>query len=304
MVDLLAESLEAVAAGQLTEDECKSCLDVSAGGVAPLLKLAWRIESVQHPEMDTTAFAAGRLRAQAEIAEHVSRKQGRVRLVRRIAWATIVLCLALFLVTTGTVLASTNSLPGEPLYSVKRTAEYVRLALTFRSERRSDLLIVYAQRRLEEVDQICSDRDCPETLLDDLAQQTEAAAVEIERVPAEARVDLLEKIVALTARQQEVLTRMLERASLPARSGLQRALERSQRDHEQARQSLEKEKENSPQGPPGHARTPGPPEKAHTPGQPKMTRSPVPAPDRLSNPQKTKDPKPTKKDKDKDRDKD
>ena len=169
--------------------------------------------------------------------------------------------------STPTVLAAGGSLPGEPLYPVKRTVEEVQLALTWTPEQRSDLLVSFAERRLEEVVAVCTADDCPEDLLADLGAQTEAAAAEVDRLPEGKRAGLLEKMVALTGRQQEVLVSVLERAPDQARPGLERALERSRHGHQQARWALEKEKGPLP-------KPPGPPEEppARPTKEPKPTK--------------------------------
>jgi hypothetical protein len=59
----------------------------------------------------------------------------------------------------GITLAAGNSLPGQPLYPVKRGSEAVQLALTLREDRDAQLYLLYAQRRLEEIEQLATRGD-------------------------------------------------------------------------------------------------------------------------------------------------
>ena len=64
----------------------------------------------------------------------------------------------LVLVLAGATNASASSLPGDPLYAVKRTSEDVQLALTFDEVARMQLLARFADRRLEELAEIAKQR--------------------------------------------------------------------------------------------------------------------------------------------------
>lgn len=272
---------------------------IEEAGLVPLLEVVHAVRRVQHPQLSPAAMAAGLAQVQGALAGRRRPTPRPAPWARRLAWAALALLLALLL-STGTAWAAQDSLPGELLYPVKRATEQARLSLTRRPEARSNLLISLAERRLDEVAQLCPEGDCPQDLLDSLAAQTSAAQAEIERIPQGERTQLLEKIVALTERQQDVLTQVLEKAPAPARPGLERALERSQQGKERARQSLEREKthRSKPDTPPGQEHTPGPPPKEHSPGPPAKARTPGP-PDKAHppGPQKTHRPKPTQKDK-------
>ncbi len=60
----------------------------------------------------------------------------------------------LVLVSVGATSAAASSIPGDPLYAVKRAAEDVRLALTFDDVARTQLLSELTDRRLEELAEI------------------------------------------------------------------------------------------------------------------------------------------------------
>jgi hypothetical protein len=64
----------------------------------------------------------------------------------------------LVLVFAGATNAAASSLPGDPLYAVKRTTEDVQLALTFDEVARMQLLARFADRRLEELAEVAKQR--------------------------------------------------------------------------------------------------------------------------------------------------
>ena len=64
----------------------------------------------------------------------------------------------LVLVSAGATSAAASSLPGDPLYAVKRAGEDVRLVLTFDDVARTQLLSELTDRRLEELAEIAKHR--------------------------------------------------------------------------------------------------------------------------------------------------
>jgi hypothetical protein len=64
----------------------------------------------------------------------------------------------LVLVLAGATSAAASSLPGDPLYAVKRAGEDVRLALTFDDVARTRLLSELTDRRLEELAEVAKNR--------------------------------------------------------------------------------------------------------------------------------------------------
>jgi hypothetical protein len=64
----------------------------------------------------------------------------------------------LVLAFAGATSAAASSLPGDPLYAVKRASEDVRLALTFDDVARTQLLSELTDRRLEELAEIAKKR--------------------------------------------------------------------------------------------------------------------------------------------------
>jgi uncharacterized protein DUF5667 len=75
--------------------------------------------------------------------------------ILRPAFATAAI---LILVLAGATSAAASSLPGDPLYALKRAGEDVRLALTFDDVARTQLLSEFTDRRLEELADIAKNR--------------------------------------------------------------------------------------------------------------------------------------------------
>jgi len=260
---LLAGSLEA---GR-PDPELSRAPDVEA-----LYNLGQQLRQVERPEPDPVALAAGVARVRRALAAARPASVGRPRRLARLAWAALALFLALVVTTTGTVLAAESSLPGELLYPIKRAGEEVHLALTWRAQSRAALRIDLAERRLAEVAAVCAGGECPADLLADMGAQTEAAQEATEQLPAGKHAALLDRMVALTARQGQVLQQVLAAAPDAARPGLEQALERSRHGHERAREALEKEKEQGRERekekpPAAPADPPKPTKKPHGPPQ-------------------------------------
>ncbi len=80
----------------------------------------------------------------------VKEKRGFFTLVPR--WATVVSIVVIVLLAFGgTVAASFNSLPGEPLYQVKMATETVRLSLTPSDTGKAQLNAAFADERVDEI---------------------------------------------------------------------------------------------------------------------------------------------------------
>lgn len=69
---------------------------------------------------------------------------------RGLASSALALVLAIALLAGGSVMASANSLPGDPLYSIKRISQEVQLAITLSSEARAQLRQRLDEQRREE----------------------------------------------------------------------------------------------------------------------------------------------------------
>jgi len=101
-----------------------------------------------HPEL--------KLKAKNQMLMELQRRQQeQVKVVRGFTWkrrwALAAILLILLLAGSGTVLASNNSLPGQPFYPVKTTMEKVQLKLTPSDLDKAKLHAKFAERRVEEM---------------------------------------------------------------------------------------------------------------------------------------------------------
>jgi Domain of unknown function (DUF5667) len=90
----------------------------------------------------------------------------------RAAIVAVVVAVALIAGAIGTVAASRDALPGQPLYAAKRSMEQVRLALTFEKVARGERLLELAEARVDEAEALL-ERDAS-TTSDDVAAVNEA----------------------------------------------------------------------------------------------------------------------------------
>ena len=97
----------------------------------------------------------GRLMSEAAVVLAPSRGRFSFPLILRPALAAAAI---LVLVLAGATSAAASSIPGDPLYAVKRATEDVRLALTFDDVARTQLLSEFTDRRLEELAEIVKRR--------------------------------------------------------------------------------------------------------------------------------------------------
>lgn len=131
----------------------------------PLLRMAAAVRAARQPAQPSPqALARARVRFMAEAVVRREASDARQRASFLTAWlrpmlsrgvATAALTLVLLLaILGGGSIASANSLPGDPLYGVKRVSENVRLFLTLGAERRAELQQEYEAERVVEVKQV------------------------------------------------------------------------------------------------------------------------------------------------------
>ena len=227
------------------------------GELGPLLKIAGRVkEAAAAPPPTFVEGLEERLLEKAKILRPRSEeagfgarwKRGLLAFtsgrVRRVA---VILAVVLALSGTGAVVAAQDSLPGDILYSVKRATEQLGLLVAPGSVRKADLHLEFTRRRTEEIERLGSKgQEIDEAILQDLAAETEGAMEEIEGAPQGRREGLLEKLVDLTERQQEVLQNLSEHVPPQAQPALLRAMEVSRRGHERAMQAIQKGRGEKP----------------------------------------------------------
>ncbi len=258
---LLDESLERLRKGEN--------LEPLAEEIRPLLKLASRIQKVSVPP--TEAFVGDLEKRLVEKAKALQRARRRSLWDRYLTpifspgrarrWAAVwAVILALALASAGTAIAAQSSIPGDPLYPVKRVTERLGLLVVRDPPGKTHLRLEFARRRMEEIEALDNrGEEVEESVLVELATETEGTLEEIEVAPEGNREPLFEKMVDLTERQQEVLQRVQSRVPEQAKPALERALEVSRRGHERAREAIQ---QGRPEVPPGQEKKEGigPPE--------------------------------------------
>jgi hypothetical protein len=158
----LNECLERLLTGGETVDQCLADYPEKAAELRPLLEtaLAARKVSSLHPRPEFRA------RARYQFREALNEVPARKVFFSFAwpAWATVVaVVLAVLLSGGGTVALASNSMPDEPLYSVKVATEQVRLAFTFSDIGKAEVHAELADRRVSEITAIAN-RAEPEDL--------------------------------------------------------------------------------------------------------------------------------------------
>jgi len=250
MSDPAAERLQAVL-DRLAGGESRAAVQAEIGGDAELRALlALADDLATHlPASPPPAFRA---RLQVELQDRMGDEPLRPTALGRPwtawrAWRLVprltALMVAVVLALGSAVVASAHSVPGEPLYPVKRAVEQTRLAMALSPRERLPLRRSIADARLGEVQALIERGLVPgEALLDDLVAAQEAAL-------DEARTGSSEE---LSAAEQEARTRADRLAALsggldaPGRAVLQAAADALRRMV----------------GPPAAASAPAPPRRA------------------------------------------
>ena len=273
---ILDECLHDMSARGESIERCLQRHPQHVGPLAPLVQVADRIQKTRHPTLSVSASKVIEQRLLRRATE-LRQPRAKPRLwplpfsLRPLVTVATMLIVVLALVLAGgggIVYASTDSLPGSPLYGVKQATEQVQLFLASTETKRAELHIKFAQRRLEEVQALAEIKgQVDEEALAAMAEETELALEETEKAPAQEKPTLLDKLVSLTERQQAVLTRVQAEAPEAAQKGLNRALEVSQQGHERAREALEKEKPGQDVKPTKSPKPTKTTEPSHAPGE-------------------------------------
>ena len=150
----------------------------------------------------------------------------------------------LVLVGAGATSAAASSLPGDPLYGVKRASEDVQLALTFDDVARIQLLSQFTDRRLDELTQIAKQRPTgAPTATQEYADAVERFADALDDLRAATSEDKREAAQALAE-----AARAKHRAVLDAVKG-----QLPQADQSEVQKVIDREEERtSPTSGPGH----------------------------------------------------
>jgi hypothetical protein len=170
-----------------------------AGLRAMLLATAER-EGIGATADEKTAQAASRaaMSANTEVVKQVrTPSSGRARA------AVIIGVIAGALLLSGVSAASTNALPGNPLYEVKRTNERAQLALAGSDVSRGKLYLEFAAGRLREARQVGS--DWVDRVFADMDEETTAGVSLLAGAAATGDTDAITAVQAFVAAQRPQL---------------------------------------------------------------------------------------------------
>jgi hypothetical protein len=156
--DILDKCLERISKGESVSD-CLTSYPKQAPELEPLLKTGSALIHKSLAVQPTPEFKAkARSQLQGMLCAKSGKAESRVRVPiwhRKWAVAMAAILVVLF-VGTGTVVASGNASPDEPLYPVKLAVEQVRLTLAFSGMSEAKLHIEFAERRASEIAEMAS----------------------------------------------------------------------------------------------------------------------------------------------------
>lgn len=206
--------------------------------LAELIVLTRRLQLEMEPGTPTRAYVAAtrhrlmnvvqsRQRARERAAQAQARRARRSRILRpAMAIASVVLAVIMLFTGTGVVYASSQALPGDALYSVKRGIEAARLSLAMTENGRFDLLNEQLDERLEELRQLSAFGRTG-----DLGQAGQEYRAALETLLAELEQNGEEDELAVAAdnldRHVLILEALKDRLPEAARRGIEAALESS-----------------------------------------------------------------------------
>ncbi len=239
---ILDDCITKIQSGEGTIDDCLQQHSQYAEALAPLLEVARSTRTHLSPQGPDEAFLEpSKIRVMNQIrAAQRARPTPKRKDVKRQKWIlrpafalmSFLVAVALLAASSGAVYASTEALPGDALYIVKRGVEEARLVFTLDPDLDQALLLQFANRRLEEVEKALSlDRD----------EDAWSALVEYENTVGELlhlvnsssiEEGTLDQIQIHLSNHQAVLQRVKSKAPPQAQEALDNALERSQHGKE------------------------------------------------------------------------
>ncbi len=146
---ILDECLESLLTGKETPEQCLQRYPEYARELEPLLRTALIVNKAVDVKPSVDFRAKARYQLQSIIAESRAPKRA-TRFVSK--WAIAICAVMLvFVLVGGTALAANGSMPGNPLYAVKLATENLSIRLTGSAEKKAELYITMADRRVTEM---------------------------------------------------------------------------------------------------------------------------------------------------------
>jgi hypothetical protein len=229
--EILDRCLRRLQTGQATLDECISENPAQAEALEALLLLAAATRAqlaVQGPSQAFLTHSPKRVMNVVSARLHTPaptrppRRAWIGRPVFRLAGAF--LALVLIIGTTGVASASSDALPGDSLYGVKRGLERAALAISLSPEGDAELLLQHANRRIAEVEELMQRGRSADT---GPALESYGQAIQKGLAIASEHGVSLEDLEAALGKHEQVLESVLASAPEQDIPGLTRALENS-----------------------------------------------------------------------------
>jgi hypothetical protein len=194
--------------------------------LAPLAEIARQLSSGLHAPAASADFARNskiRLLNRLRAAQTPTKAaKPRMLATKQLSWrparaiATLLIAFALLLTSTGVARASSDALPGDVLYPVKRGVEEIRLAVTFNESGDAELLNAFTTERVDEIEAlILAGRDeYLDDALEDYEVMLERLVAQVTQLSQSEDQKSLDQLAFGLSHQVEVLERV--KANAPA----------------------------------------------------------------------------------------
>jgi hypothetical protein len=206
---ILDQLLEEIRKGK-SVDDCLSEWPEQADEIKPLLELACSINDLPVPEPNEQAVAETLQRVhQLARAEPVTRKPFFFK--HLISWQPVfvraVAALLLIVVVGWTTFAlGARSLPGEPLYPLKRLTEKILYFVTVDAQGRAELHLRFADRRTQEfIYVLAPGEQIDRSLLSEMLNEMHHAFSSVEQLPEGSYAALMQRVADFNNYQRTVL---------------------------------------------------------------------------------------------------
>ncbi|HEX5691657.1 MAG TPA: DUF5667 domain-containing protein, partial [Roseiflexaceae bacterium] len=232
--DILEICLDRMRLGESAADCLRDFPDL-AEELAPLLAAAKLARHIPQPQLNPGARLAIQRQMRSAIAGRAPLRAARAPWYRMTVMRLAAAFVIAFLALGSGVAAAQSSLPGSPLYPVKRAGEELRLGLTFKPEQRAALHMDLARVRLDETLALLnSGRPVDPSVLDDITRRYDLALANIKLLPAGQAQVQRARFLAEGQTEIELLTAALDRAAPSERVPLETALQNSREALQQA----------------------------------------------------------------------
>jgi len=168
---ILDDCIARLKSGQ-TLEECLAAYPSQSNELKPLLTIAARLQQISAPEERPAAIQVGKerlLTAQGQLVSRPRIVQPLQQILTFFRWIlfgaktrgqkytlrlAVTMSVVLVVAAVMTLNGSARSLPGDPLYDIKRTWEQTRLLFAINQDVREDLEIEYTHNRFEEMQEL------------------------------------------------------------------------------------------------------------------------------------------------------